>query len=191
MIVKIQIKLQFFKLEFFDFFFFLHHYLIANFPIPYLTLFKCLFPIHPQKTIFNLSQGSHYPVLDVEQETLETARNFNDLQTYNACGIMEKVWDELKKIEAQAEQIQNDAQERAKKMSLLAKQDAEKLVENSRIYAEEESQRLYAKAIKEANQERDERLKLNQEVAGELKAKAQKHMDKAVLAVVNVVLEDT
>jgi len=104
---------------------------------------------------------------------------------------MEKVWDELKKIEAQAEQIQNDAQDRAKKMSLLAKQDAEKLVENSRIYAEEESQRLYAKAIEEANQERAERLKLNQEAAGELKAKAKKHMDKAVLAVVNVVLEDT
>ena len=132
----------------------------------------------------------HYIIRDVEQETLETARNLNDLQTYNACGIMEKVWDELKKIEAQAEQIQSDAQDRAKKMSLLAKQDAEKLVENSRIYSEEESQRLYATAIEEANQERDERLKLNQEAAGELKAKAEKHMDKAVLAVVNVLLED-
>ena len=104
---------------------------------------------------------------------------------------MEKVWDELKKIEAQAEQIQNDAQDRAKKMGLLAKQDAEKLVENSRTYAEAESQRLYAKAIAEANQERNEHLNSNQEVATELKAKAEKTMDKAVLAVVNAVLEDT
>jgi vacuolar-type H+-ATPase subunit H len=104
---------------------------------------------------------------------------------------MEKVWDELKKIEAQAEQIQNDAQDRAKKMGLLAKQDAEKLAENSRTYAEAESQRLYAKAIEEANQERNEHLKSNEEAAGRLKAKAEKSMDKAVLAVVNVVIEDT
>ena len=104
---------------------------------------------------------------------------------------MEKVWDELKKIEAQAEQIQNDAQDRAKKMASLAKQDAEKLVENSRTYAEAESQRLYAKAVEEANQERDERLKSNQEAAEKLTAKAEKRMDKAVSAVVNAVLEDT
>ena len=104
---------------------------------------------------------------------------------------MEKVWDELKKIEAQAEQIQNDAQDRAKKMASLAKQDAEKLVENSRTYAEAESQRLYAKAVEEANQERDERLKSNQEAAEKLTTKAEKRMDKAVSAVVNAVLEDT
>jgi len=121
---------------------------------------------------------------------LKTARNFRDIQTYIACGIMEKVWDELKKIEAQAEQIQNDAQDRAKKMVLLAKQDAEKLVENSRTYAEAESQKLYAKAIEEANQERDEHLKVNEEVVGNLKLKAEKRMEKAVSTVVNAVLED-
>jgi vacuolar-type H+-ATPase subunit H len=155
-----------------------------------MTLFKCLFPIHPQNLC---STGRRFPIRrysNVEQKTLETARNFNDLQTYNGCGIMEKVWDELKKIEAQAEQIQNDAQDRAKKMALLAKQDALKLVENSIIYAEEESRRLYAKAIEEANQERDEHLKSNQEAAEKLKAKAEKRMDKAVSAVVNAVLED-
>ena len=104
---------------------------------------------------------------------------------------MEKVWDELKKIEAQAVQIQNDAQERAKNMVFLAKQDSEKLIENSRIYAEEESQKLFANAIKEANQDRNDRLKANQEAAGKLKEKAEKRMDKAVLAIVNVVLEET
>ena len=104
---------------------------------------------------------------------------------------MEKVWDELKKIEAQAEQIQNDAQDRAKKMVFLAKQDAEKLVENSKTYAEAESQKLHANAIEEANQERDEHLKTNEEAAGNLKLKAEKRMDKAVSLVVNAILEDT
>ena len=103
---------------------------------------------------------------------------------------MEKVWDELKKIEAQAVQIQNDAQERAKNMVFLAKQDSEKLIENSRVYAEEESQKLFAYAIKEANLNRDEYLKANLEAAGELNEKAEKRMDQAVLAVVHAVLEE-
>jgi vacuolar-type H+-ATPase subunit H len=104
---------------------------------------------------------------------------------------MEKVWDELKNIEAQAEKIQNDAQDRAKKMVLLAKQDAEKLVDNSRTYGEAESQKLRANALAQANQARDENLKANQESAAKLKAKAEKRMDKAVSAVVNAVLEET
>jgi vacuolar-type H+-ATPase subunit H len=104
---------------------------------------------------------------------------------------MERVWDELKKIEAQAEQIQSDALDRAQKTVLLAKQDAEKLVENSKTYAEAESQKLYAKAIEEANQEREKNLKANEEAAGNLKSKAEKNTDKAVLVVVNAVLEDT
>jgi len=104
---------------------------------------------------------------------------------------MEKVWDELKKIETQAEQIQNDAQERAKNMIFLAKQDSEKLIENSRIYAHEESQKLFANAIQEANLNRDEHLKANQETAEKLKTKAEKRMEKAVLTVVSIVLEET
>ncbi len=104
---------------------------------------------------------------------------------------MEKVWDELKKIEAQAEQIQNDAQDRAKNMVLLAKHDAEKLIQNSKTYAESESQKIYAEAIERANQERDEHLKANEQAGGILKSKAEKRMDNAVLVVVNAVLEDT
>ena len=34
-------------------------------------------------------------------------------------------------------------------------------------------------------------LKVNEEAAGDLKLKAEKHMDKAVLVVVNALLEDT
>jgi vacuolar-type H+-ATPase subunit H len=104
---------------------------------------------------------------------------------------MEKVWDELKKIEAQAEQIQGEAQDRAKKMVILAKKDAEKLVENSKTYAEAESQKLHLMAIEEANRDRNEQLKANEETLANLKSKAEKRMDKAVLVVVNAVLEDS
>jgi vacuolar-type H+-ATPase subunit H len=104
---------------------------------------------------------------------------------------MEKVWDELKKIEAQAEQIQNEAKYRAKKMVLVSKQDAAKLLENSKTYAEAESKKLSEKALADANLERDKQLKTNEEIALNLKLKAEKRMDKAVLVVVNAVLEDT
>jgi vacuolar-type H+-ATPase subunit H len=104
---------------------------------------------------------------------------------------MEKVWDELKRIEAQAEQIQREAQDRAKKMVLLAKQDAEKLVENSKTYAEAASQRLHSEAIEDANRDRNDQLKANEETVANLKSKAEKRMDKAVLVVVNAVLEDS
>lgn len=103
---------------------------------------------------------------------------------------MEKVWDELKKIEAQAQQIQTDAQERAKKLTLQAKQDAEKLLANSKVYADQESQKLNDRIIAEANSTREEQLKVNQEAAARLQAQAQKRMDKAVSAVVDSVLEE-
>ena len=104
---------------------------------------------------------------------------------------MEKVWNELKKIEAHAEQIKNDAQDRAKQMALLANQDAGKLIENSKTYGEAESQRLHAKTVEEANHDRNEELKANEETVANLKSKAEKRMDKAVVLVVNAVLEDS
>jgi vacuolar-type H+-ATPase subunit H len=104
--------------------------------------------------------------------------------------MMEKVWEELKKIEAQAQQIQTDAQEKAKKMTQQAKADAEKLVANSKVYAEEEAQKLYDQAVVEANAAHDAQLKTTQETAVKLKVQAQKNMDKAVNIVVDLVLED-
>jgi vacuolar-type H+-ATPase subunit H len=104
---------------------------------------------------------------------------------------MERVWGELKKIDAQANKIMSDAQDKAKKIDLLAKSDAEKLIVNGKTYAEEESQKLYSKTIQEANQERDEHLKINQETAEKLKAQAEKNMDRAILAIYNAVLEET
>ncbi|MCW4028872.1 MAG: hypothetical protein NWE92_04405 [Candidatus Bathyarchaeota archaeon] len=103
---------------------------------------------------------------------------------------MEKVWDELKKIEAQAEQIQTDAKENAKKMTQQAKQDADKLIAHGKTYAQEEGQKIYTKAVADANHTRDQQLQANQENANQLKTQAQKHMDNAVQTVVKAVLEE-
>jgi vacuolar-type H+-ATPase subunit H len=104
---------------------------------------------------------------------------------------MEKVWDELKKIEAQAEQIRSEAQERAKEIVLLAKQDSEKLLENSKTYSEAESQKRFSKAIDDANDDRNTQLKTNEKALENLKTNAEKRMDKAVTLVLNAVLEDS
>jgi vacuolar-type H+-ATPase subunit H len=103
---------------------------------------------------------------------------------------MEKVWDELKKIEAQAQQIQTDAQDKAKKLTQQAKQDAEKLIDNSKIYADEESQKLHQRVIEEANNTREAQLKDNEGTTKKLKAQAKKHIDKAVSKIVDSVLEE-
>ncbi len=104
---------------------------------------------------------------------------------------MQKVWDELKKIEAEAEQIQVDAQQKAKNITLLAKQESDKLMVNSEIYGKEESAQIYNKAVDEANQCREEMLKANEQDAANLRSQAEKRMDKAVSMVVTAVLEET
>jgi len=104
---------------------------------------------------------------------------------------MEKVWDELKKIEAQAEQIRSEAQDEAKKMTALAQQEAEKLIANGKAYGEEEAQQLYTIAIQEANRNLDEQLKANQEARANLREQAEKQIEQAVSTVVNTVLGET
>jgi len=103
---------------------------------------------------------------------------------------MQRVWDELKNIEAQADKIQSDAQEKAKKITALAQQEADKLVANSETYSTEEAQKLYSQAIEEANQSREEQLKANDLTANKLKNQAEKRMDNAVQAVVDAILEE-
>jgi vacuolar-type H+-ATPase subunit H len=103
---------------------------------------------------------------------------------------MENVWGELKKIEAQALQITSDAQDKAKQMAVVSKQDAQKLVDDSTVNAEAEAQKLYAEAIDKVNAEREEQLKLNQTEIKKLKVAAEKGMDQAVDLIVNAVLEE-
>ena len=103
---------------------------------------------------------------------------------------MEKVWEELKKIEAEAEKIRVDAQQKSQSITALAQQNSEKLIANSQTYAEEEGQQLYALTVEKANSARDEQLKANQVVTEKMKAQAEKRMDAAVAKVVNVIIKE-
>jgi vacuolar-type H+-ATPase subunit H len=103
---------------------------------------------------------------------------------------MEKVWGELKKIEAEAEKIRSSSQQKAQSMTAVAQQNCEKLIANSQTYAEEEGQQLYARTVEEANSKRDEQLKSNQAITEKLKAKAEKRLDGAVTKAVNMVIKE-
>jgi vacuolar-type H+-ATPase subunit E/Vma4 len=105
--------------------------------------------------------------------------------------MMEKVWGELRKIESQAEHIRNEAKDEAKKIKVLAQQEAEKLIVDSKAYAEEEGRKLYASAIQEANRNHDERLRANQESVEKLKVQAERRIDQASSTVANAVLGET
>jgi vacuolar-type H+-ATPase subunit H len=104
---------------------------------------------------------------------------------------MEKVWAELKKIEAQAEEIHSEAQQSAKEITILAQREAEKLVASSQNYAQEEAQQLYARTIEEANRNRDQQLKENEAAAEKLDMQAEQRMEKATTNIVNAVLGET
>lgn len=103
---------------------------------------------------------------------------------------MERVWDELKKIDAEAEQIRVEAQGQAKKMTDIATQEAEKLIGNSSKYANEDANNLYASTVEEANRNREEQLKVNQAATEKLKSQAEKSMDTAVTKIVSSVVEE-
>ncbi len=106
------------------------------------------------------------------------------------CGTMENVWGELKKIEAQAEQITSEAQSKAKQITATSKQQAQTLIDNSKVDAEAEAQKLHADAVAKANEEREKQLKANQAEIRKLKVNAEKHVDQAVKLIVNAVLEE-
>ena len=101
---------------------------------------------------------------------------------------MEKVWQELKKIEAQAEQIRNEAQEKSRQIVDIAQQEAEKLVLNSKTYAQEEAQKLEAQAIQDAQRDREQKLEVSRQTAEEIRRQAVPRMDKASDSVVSAVL---
>jgi len=104
---------------------------------------------------------------------------------------MDKVWEELKKIEDQAEQIRSEAQNKSKELIELSKQEAEKLLANSKTCAQEETKNLYDTNIEEANRSREEQLEVNQKAIEKLKAEAEKRMELASSAVMKAVLGET
>jgi vacuolar-type H+-ATPase subunit H len=105
--------------------------------------------------------------------------------------MMEKIWEELRKIESEAEQIRNEAKDKAKNITVLARQEAEKLIINSKAYAEEEMRKLHIGTIQEADRNHDEQLRATQQSSEKLRIQAEKHMDQASSTVANMVLGET
>jgi len=103
---------------------------------------------------------------------------------------MEKVWEELKEIETEAEQIRSSAQQKAQSITALVQQKSENLMANSQAYAEEEGQQFFASTVEEANRKRDEQLKASQVATEKLKAQAVKRMEPAVAKVVNAIIKE-
>ncbi len=104
---------------------------------------------------------------------------------------MEKIWAELKKIENQAQKIRNEAQNKAKTLTNIAQQEADKLVANGKTYAEEEAHQYLASAIDEANRSRDEQLKASQQEMEKIDAQAEKRLEHASSVIMNAVLGET
>ncbi|MGE5575181.1 MAG: hypothetical protein ACM3UL_03500, partial [Ignavibacteria bacterium] len=62
---------------------------------------------------------------------------------------MEKLWEELKKIDTQAEQIRIEAQNKAKEINRLAQKETEELLIRSKDFAQQETKTIYSTAISE------------------------------------------
>jgi len=100
---------------------------------------------------------------------------------------MEAVWNELKKIENEAELILSEASLRAEKILKVATKEGERIVANSEIYASEEAQKVWESTVDEANRKRESILKTNDEAIEELKKLAERRMGVAVKAVLDEV----
>ncbi len=101
---------------------------------------------------------------------------------------MEKVWSELKKIEAKAEEIRSEATAKAKQIGNLSQQEAEELIATSKSYADEEAKALVAKAAKEAAIAGKERMRNAKKETKKLRLQASENMEKAVDLIVQAVV---
>jgi vacuolar-type H+-ATPase subunit H len=101
---------------------------------------------------------------------------------------MERVWEELRKIETEAERIHSEASKKSEELLAIAKKDAEKLLSVSKKNAESEANDLLNKYRREAANERDVKLEKNKVFIKELRTTVEKRFDKAVNTVFNSVL---
>lgn len=104
---------------------------------------------------------------------------------------MEKVWRELRKIEAEAEQIRAEAQTKAKEITNIAKQEAEELLANSKTYAHLEGEQFQERTVEVANKNRERQLKTNEEALKKLERIAEKRLPRAQETIVHTVLGKT
>jgi F0F1-type ATP synthase membrane subunit b/b' len=101
---------------------------------------------------------------------------------------MEKVWEELRKIEGTAEQIHIETLKKSEELIDLAKKDAEKLLLVSKKHTEMEANRLLNKYLEESANEHDASVEANEMILKELRKTVEKSFDKAVNTVFNTVL---
>jgi len=101
---------------------------------------------------------------------------------------MEKLWEELRKIESEAEHIHSETLKKSEELIAIAKQDAEKLLSASKKHIEAEANELLNKYHEEAAKERDAALKKNEKIIKELRTTVEKRFDKAVNTIFDAVL---
>jgi vacuolar-type H+-ATPase subunit H len=120
--------------------------------------------------------------LVVVAKTLETAK------AKLRCERMEQVWDELKKIEAQAQQIRSEAQIRSKQLTDFADQRTDQLIAHAKTYAEQDTTSHYEAAMQEATHKHDTQLEQSKQSVAAVQAQAQNRLNEAVRLVVKAVL---
>ncbi|MCW3996606.1 MAG: hypothetical protein NWE98_10740 [Candidatus Bathyarchaeota archaeon] len=104
---------------------------------------------------------------------------------------MEKVWEELKKIETQAQEIRVEAQEKSKQITTTVQDEAEKLVANAKSYAEQDAQQHYDWVVREAKRLQQEALIAIEKANKRLQQQAQRHLDEAAELIVQAVLGES
>jgi F0F1-type ATP synthase membrane subunit b/b' len=102
---------------------------------------------------------------------------------------MEKVWEELRKIESKAEHIHSETLKKSEELIAVAKKDAEKLLSVSKKHTEAEANKLLNKYLQEAANERAVALEKNENSIKELRTTVEKFFDKAVNTIFDAVLE--
>jgi vacuolar-type H+-ATPase subunit H len=101
---------------------------------------------------------------------------------------MEKLWEELRKIESDAEHIRSETLKKSEELVAIAKQDAEKLLSTSKNHSEVEADELLNKYREEAAKEHNTALKKNEKIIKELGETVKKRFDEAVNTIFDVVL---
>lgn len=101
---------------------------------------------------------------------------------------MEKVWEELRKIESKAEHIHSETLKKSEELITVAKKNAEKLLSVSKKHTEAEANKLLAKSLEESANERAAALEKNEKSIKELRATVEKCLDKAVNTILDAVL---
>ena len=115
-------------------------------------------------------------------------KTFETPSLFSSCEIMERVWSELRRIEDEAENIRSEAQSKSREITQVAAEETEKLVANSKNYANEDARKLRESSVKLANEHRDSLLKTNEETIARLQGSAEEHMKEAITTIVNCVL---